>query len=129
MEIEIKFRGRDNQGVWHYGDLMHTKHFAYILNTKFLPAVSIPAHQFKEVKPHTVGQFTGINDKAGNEIYSGSKINCFEYDPNEGRVIQEFKNAVVGFEKGSYYYYPDGNMKQPHQLLMYAYDVEIVDPR
>jgi uncharacterized phage protein (TIGR01671 family) len=73
-----------------------------------------------------IDQFTGLKDKNGKDIYEGDKINCSEYDFYEHQIIQKFNDAVVGFEKGSFYYYPKGNMKQPHQLLMYAYDAEII---
>ncbi len=67
MNREIKFRGMTNNG-WVYGyylamqdDFGIATPTIYNLNTnKFIP-----------VEEETVGQYTGIKDKNGNEIYEG----------------------------------------------------------
>lgn len=62
MAREIKFRAKSLDGIWEYGDLhLRSKH-PHIHNL-------IGAKIY--IDPDTVGQFTGLHDKNGKEIYEG----------------------------------------------------------
>ena len=74
----------------------------------------------------TIEQFTGIYDINKREIYEGDIIYCHEYNSHDKVINQTFERSVVSFSNGCYYYYPNGNMKCPHQLLMYAYKAKIL---
>lgn len=87
----IKFRGKDiKTGKWLYGNIQVP---AKTFNEFFMWDYE---HNQKEVNPDTVGQFTGLLDNNGKEIYEGDIMRIPETETNIEII------GVVEFNRGSY---------------------------
>ena len=100
---EIKFRGKTTTGKWVYGyyfygyadysyrETKDKKHWieGYDENNNYY---------IYEVIPETVGQFTGLHDKNGKEIFEGDIVNITS---GIGNFINK-KGAVI-FTEGAFH--------------------------
>ena len=70
----IKFRGkRLTDGAWIYGDFFRNRGLSFIASDG-IAENPLATWRDYNVDPETVGQFTGLHDKNGKEIYEGDLI-------------------------------------------------------
>ena len=109
MERVVKFRGKTLSGKWVYGDLVHftntqgvdtsviiTEHQATAESDDFDYALCYARNEFKIVLPESVGQFTGLYDVNGEEIYEGDVIERYQDCPHYRNGVYYDGNAIYG---------------------------------
>lgn len=103
MNREIKFRGKDVEtNQWVYGSLMvYKKHYPTI--TWVDDTGPVEKKHTCVVYPDSVGEWAGLNDKNGQEIYEGDVVLQQGYNGKKIPMAVRFENGafIVGYHKGS----------------------------
>jgi uncharacterized phage protein (TIGR01671 family) len=135
----IRFKGKSlDSGKWIYGDLIENQGEYYIYHACTETTLSDEGNTITivatKVQNETVGQYTGLQDRNGKEIYEGDIVEQIVTNGYDYGFIGEvsFDNGAFGIKHKTYkgcivsrfVYSSDWNDGHAHGTVLYEYELK-----
>ena len=121
----IKFRGKNlYNNEWIFGDLIQYESSEMAIFSKKLSQYGCEATEMfnrSKVETTTVGQFTGLFDKNGTEIYEGDILHTvtFGFEPEEYTAIILYDNCRFQLSNGrNLFYFGQSDLTRMDDTIM-----------